>query len=155
YKGLELTLSKRMSNRWQLLGSYVWSRLEGDQAVRYNDAPSNGSDPAAGDPNNPNTLINANGRGNNDQPHAFKLIGSYQAPWGINLGANYQALSGLPRNRILRVSLTQGATDIRADPSGTYRADFLNLLSFRADKSFKLGGGHRASFIAEAHNLLN
>ena len=41
------------------------------------------------------------GRGANDQPHAFKLLGSYQAPWGINLGANFQALSGLPIDRTL------------------------------------------------------
>ena len=27
YKGLELSISKRMSNRWQMMGSYVWSRL--------------------------------------------------------------------------------------------------------------------------------
>ena len=31
YKALELSLGKRMSNRWQLQGSYVWSRLDGDQ----------------------------------------------------------------------------------------------------------------------------
>ena len=28
-KGLELTVNKRMSNRWQMMGSYVWSRLDG------------------------------------------------------------------------------------------------------------------------------
>ena len=39
------------------------------------------------------------GRQQNDQPHAFKLLGSYQAPLGITVGANYQALSGLVRDR--------------------------------------------------------
>ena len=31
----------------------------------------------------------------------------------------------------------------------------MSLLSLRADKSFRLGGGHRAAFIAELHNALN
>src|SRR5207247_2287214 len=89
YKGLELTLAKRMSNRWQLMGSYVWSRLGGDIVV---------------DPNNPNSTIptNATGRGANDQPRAFKLLGAYQAPWGVNIGVNYQTLSGLPTDRNYR-----------------------------------------------------
>lgn len=142
YKALELTLTKRMSRHWQVMGSYAWSRLGGDLVV---------------DPNNPNQTIptHATGRGANDQPHAFKLIGSYQAPFGINIGANYQALSGLPADRTFRATLTQGATTVRAEPRGTYRADFLNLLSLKVDKTFRL---HRWAAIAgfvEVHNVLN
>jgi hypothetical protein len=142
YKALELSLTKRMSNRWQVQGSYVWSRLDGDQVLDYT---------------NPNNVLPFIGQGNgaNDQTHAFKLLGSYQAPLGITLGANYQALSGLPIDRTLTVGLSQGSANLRVDPLGTYRADFLNLLSFRADKSVRLGGGHRVSFVGELHNLLN
>jgi hypothetical protein len=147
YKGLELTITKRMSNRWQLLGSYVWSRLDGDLV--------SSTSPLGGDPNNPNSLINANGRQANDQPHAFKVIGSYQAPWGINLGANYQALSGLPRDRRINLALRQGTTTVLAEPRGAYRADMLSLLSLRADKSFKLDARRRAGVIVELHNALN
>ena len=142
YRGLELAVTKRLSNRWQLMGSYVWSRLGGDLVV---------------DPNNPNQTIpsNAVGRGSNDQPHAFKLIGSYQARWGINLGANYQALSGLPTDRTFRATLAQGSTTVRAEARGTYRADFLNLLSIKADKTFVLRDRRRVSGFLEVHNLLN
>ena len=31
YKAAEFSVSKRMSNRWQMQGSYVWSRLDGAQ----------------------------------------------------------------------------------------------------------------------------
>src|SRR5262249_7406990 len=50
YKGLELALNKRMSDRWQLSGSYVWSRLDGDFIL---------------DPTDPNNLVPtvATGRG--------------------------------------------------------------------------------------------
>ena len=142
YKGLELSVAKRLSNRWQLMGSYVWSRLDGDLVV---------------DPNNPNVTIptNARGRGANDQPHAFKLIGSYQAPLGINVGVNYQALSGLPTDRTFRATLTQGSTTVRAEERGVYRADFLNLFSVKVDKTFHLHDRANISGFLEVHNVLN
>jgi hypothetical protein len=142
YKALEMSVSKRMSNHWQMQGSYVWSRLDGDILLDYTN------------PNNTLSFV-GQGHGTADQPHAFKLLGSYQAPWGINLGANYQALSGLPLDRVLSVALSQGTANVRVEPRGTYQQDFLSLLSVRADKSVRLGGSRRASFIVELHNLLN
>ena len=157
YKAAEFTISKRMSNRWQMQGSYVWSRLDGaQQGINTNSTTTRN----VYDYTNPNNTVDlgagaAQGRGANDQPHAFKLLGSYQAPWGINLGANFQALSGLPIDRTLTVStLTQGSRNVPADPRGTYRASALKLLSLRADKGVRFSG-HRASFIAELHNVLN
>src|SRR5258708_22639000 len=142
YKGLELSVSKRMSNRWQLMGSYVWSRLDSDILV---------------DPNNPNQTIapNAKGRGANDQPHAIKIIGSYQGPYHVNVGVNYQGLSGLPYDRTFRATLTQGATTVRAEPRGAYRADFLNLLSLKVDKTFDLHTHARVSAFLELPNVTN
>jgi hypothetical protein len=151
YQGLELSMTKRMSDRWQMLASYVYSKLNGDMIL---------------DPTNPNNQISfvktglgpTTGVGTStaayDQPHSFKLLGSYQAPWGINLGGNFQALSGLPRDRTLNVGLSQGTTAFRVEPRGTYRYDFLKLLSVRADKRFAFNG-HGVSFVAEVHNLLN
>src|SRR5262249_16121471 len=142
YKAFELSFGKRMSNRWQMQGSYVWSQLDGDTVLAYT---------------NPNNALDfvGNGRGTADQPHAFKLLGSYQAPYGITVGANYQALSGLPRDRNLSVPFSQGTANLRMESRGTYRADMLNLLSLRADKSFRLGGPHRASLPVELHNAIN
>jgi hypothetical protein len=142
YRAFEMSLGKRMSNRWQLQGSYVWSRLDGDIVLDFT---------------NPNNAIDfvGNGSGTNDQPHAFKLLGSYQAPYGITVGANFQALSGLPRDRNLSVAYRQGTANTRVEPRGTYRGDNLNLLSLRADKNFRIHGSRRASIIAELHNATN
>jgi len=151
YKAFEISAAKRMSNRWQMQTSYVWSRLNGDILLDYT---------------NPNNLIpfvgqgatTTGGSGNTnspDQTHAFKVLGSYQAPLGITVGANYQALTGLPRDRNLSVPFSQGTANIRVEPRGTYRADMLNLLSLRADKSFRINGPRRASLIVELHNVLN
>ncbi len=153
YKALELSVVKRMSNRWQLQGSYVWSRLDGSQLALTTNSTTTRS---TIDYTNPNNLIDfvGFGRGSTDQPHAFKLLGSYQAPWGINLGANYQALSGLPIDRTLTVPFAQGSRSVPVEPRGTYRASTLSLLSLRADKGVRFGG-HRAAFVAELHNVLN
>ena len=141
YKALEMSIGKRMSNRWQMQGSYVWSQLDGAQQGITTNSTTTRSVYDYTNPNN--TVVRRPGRGLNDQPHAFKLLGSYQAPWGITVGANYQALSGLPRDRKLTVALSQGSRGIPVDPRGTYRADILNLLSLRADKGFRLGGQRR------------
>jgi hypothetical protein len=156
YRALELSVSKRMSNRWQMQTSYVFSRLDGDQLGISTTSSTNAAN--VYDFTNPNNLLSYSqqGRGANDQPHAFKLLGSYQAPFGITVGANYQALSGLPRDRTLTISgLNQGTQTLRMEPRGTYRFDTLNLLSLRADKSFRINGSRRASFIVELHNVLN
>jgi len=153
YKAVEFAVSKRMSNRWQMQASYVWSRLDGAQpGINTNSTTVRN----VLDYTNPNNTLDSvgQGRGSNDQPHAFKILGSYQAPWGINVGANYQALSGLPIDRTLTVPLAQGSRSIPVEQRGTYRADFLNLLSLRADKGVRFAG-HRAAFVAELHNVLN
>jgi carboxypeptidase family protein len=157
YKAMEISVGKRMSNRWQMQGSYVWSRLDGLQpGVSTNGTATRN----VLDFTNPNNLIDlgagpGGGRGSNDQPQAFKLLGSYQAPYGITVGANYQALTGLPRDRTLNVGFAQGSRNIAVDPRGAYRADFLSLLSLRAEKGFRFAQGKRASFVAELHNVLN
>ncbi|HEX3701864.1 MAG TPA: hypothetical protein VHU82_00945, partial [Vicinamibacterales bacterium] len=142
YKALELSVTKRMSNKWQMQGSYVWSKMFGDRVLDYT---------------NPNDLVDSmrNGYDANDQTHAFKLLGSYQAPFGVTLGANYQALTGLPIDRTLSVANTQGTTSWLVDERGVFRASFLNLLSVRADKTFTINGSRRFSVIAEVHNLIN
>src|SRR4029077_15645371 len=76
YKAAEFSISKRMSNRWQLQGSYVWSRLDGAQQGIH---PHNTASRFVYDYTNPNNTVNlgagaAQGRGANDQPHAFKLL---------------------------------------------------------------------------------
>ncbi|HEX7137783.1 MAG TPA: hypothetical protein VF219_08050, partial [Vicinamibacterales bacterium] len=157
YKAFELSVNKRMSNRWQMQASYVWSRLDGvQQGINTNSTTTRN----VYDFTNPNNTIDfgagpGQGRGANDQPQAFKLLGSYQAKWDIVVGANFQSLVGLPIDRTLTVPFAQGSRNLGVDPRGTYRADTLNLLSLRADKGFRFGGSHRAAVSVEVHNVLN
>ncbi|MBI2833636.1 MAG: TonB-dependent receptor, partial [Acidobacteria bacterium] len=152
YKGLEISLNKRMSNNWALMSSYVWSRHDGPVWATQEVLSGVRSLP---NPNDPNQQINQRGRQRNDQPHALKLASSYLGPWGLQVGANLQVLSGLPRDRTLRRTLTQGSTTVRAEPRGTYREDAIKLLAVRLEKQFGLGKRKRLNGFFELHNLLN
>ena len=76
-------------------------------------------------------------------------------PYRVNIGVNYQGLSGLPFDRTFRAALAQGSTTVRADPRGTSRADFLNLLSLKVDKAFELHRHARVAAFLELHNVTN
>jgi hypothetical protein len=62
--------------------------------------------------------------------------------------------SGLPRDRTFRATLRQGTTTVLAEERGTYRADFVNLISLSADKRIPVGRS-RIALRLELHNLLN
>jgi len=148
FKALALTVTKRMSNRWQLVGSYVYSVDEGVILA--------GNRKTVADPNDPNASLSSNkfGKSSSDQPHAFKLLLNWQAPFGIQAGANYQALSGVPFDRTYRRSLTQGSITVRAEERGTYRQDTQQLLALKVDRPFHIGRARLGAFV-ELHNLLN
>jgi hypothetical protein len=163
HRSLDLALAKRLTNRWQVQGSFVWSRDDGLLMGRSIINPSTSSGLAAGadtrqvaDPTNPNAMISSTGRQTeSDQPYASKVQALYLAPWDITLGVIYQGLSGLPRDRTIRETLNQGSATVLADPRGTYRNDFMNIMSFNVHKTFKFNSRLKASFDGEAHNLLN
>jgi hypothetical protein len=148
YKSLELTVTKRMANRWQLIGSYAWSRDEGVILA--------GNRKSIADPNDMNLSLDSNkfGRSSSDMPHSFKALFNVVAPLKINVGANYQALSGVPVDRTYRRSLTQGAVTIRTDQRGTFRQDVQQLLALKVDRPFKIGRARLGAFF-ELHNLMN
>ncbi len=148
FKALELTVTKRMSDNWQLIGSYVYSVDDG--------VILSGNRKSMADPNDPNASLDSNkyGKSSTDLPHAFKLLFNWVAPLGLNVGANYQALSGVPLDRTYRRSLTQGSITVRAEERGTYRQDTQQLLALKIDRPFKIRRSRLGAFI-ELHNLLN
>ena len=154
YKALEMSVGKRMSNRWQMQGSYVWSRLDGDQ---QGISTSTTTVRAFYDYTNPNNLLDSVRSGRGAQRPAARLQAARQLPGGVGHhrrrelpGAERPAARSQPHRRALA-----GLARYPGGSRGTYRADTLNLLSLRADKRFTLHGSRRASFIAEVHNVLN
>ena len=148
YKALEFSVTKRMTNNWQLAANYVWSRDDG--------VILSGNRKSMADPNDPNASLDSNrfGRSSSDIPHAFKLLFNWVAPLGLMVGANYQALTGVPFDRQYRRSLTQGSITVRAEQRGVYRQDDVHLLALKVDRPFRIGRSRLGAFV-ELHNLLN
>src|SRR6185503_16194839 len=96
YNGLELTVTKKMSRRWQMLGGVTYSSHKGfNYAVPY----------ASGDLNDPNALLNSdNGSVREDLPWTGKLAGSVLLPWDVLLAGKFNARAGAPLQPALSVN---------------------------------------------------
>jgi len=101
YRALEFTATKRFSNNYQFIASYVYSSLIGNYEGLFR------NDNGQSDPNItslfdlPSLLDGMYGRLPNDRPHQLKFNGSYQTPFKLMLSANFYAQSGIPFNSLV------------------------------------------------------
>jgi hypothetical protein len=158
YDGLVMAVEKRQSNRWRAFGSYTWSRVDGLQA-------SSGTTPGGAQlstiagPNvygrDPNDLTNARGRLADDRPHMFRVMGTYDAPWGVAVAGNFQYFTGKPWAATTQVSLPQGDQRILLEPRGTRRLSSQSLLDVRVSRTFESARFGRVELLLDVLNLLN
>src|SRR5262249_1671063 len=99
YKGVEITGTKRMSNRWQMLAGLTLGR------TRVTGTSVN---------TNPDVLINADGLVTGqlgDRPYILKWTGTYILPFhDISLAANFLSESGIAVTRQVATRLSVGGT---------------------------------------------
>jgi hypothetical protein len=146
YKGLEITLTKRLSNRWQMLAGYTLSknRLENVSVDT-----------------SPNFLINANGNitnaANADRPNQFKLTGMYILPWqDVIVSGNFSSQQGPPVTRqISRQLAIGGSQTINLEPLGSSRLPTLNKIDLRIGKIFRFANTRSLETSVDFDNLTN
>src|SRR5690349_14135557 len=101
YRAVEFTATKRFTNNFQFITSYVFSSLTGNYEGLFR------NDNGQSDPNITSLfdlqrlLNNTYGRLPNDRPHQFKFNGSYRTPWNLMLSGNFYAQSGTPFNQLI------------------------------------------------------
>jgi len=101
YRALEFTATKRFSNNWQFISSYVYSSLIGNYEGLFR------NDNGQSDPNITSLfdlvslLKNTYGRLPNDRPHQFKFDGSYRWPFKLTTSASFRAQSGIPFDALI------------------------------------------------------
>lgn len=98
---LELAARKRLSRGWQMLASYVWTRLEGNYEGNYQRSTGQLSPNWNSGFDYADFLVNAEGRLTSESAHQWKLDGSYELSGklaGLNLGLSAHWFSGLPLN---------------------------------------------------------
>ncbi|MDQ3804655.1 MAG: TonB-dependent receptor [Acidobacteriota bacterium] len=101
YRALEFSATKRFTNNYQFIASYVYSSLIGNYEGLFR------NDNGQSDPNITSlfdlvSLLNGlYGRLPNDRPHQFKFDGSYRWPFGLLTSASFRAQSGIPFNALV------------------------------------------------------
>jgi hypothetical protein len=160
YKGLELTLTKRFSDRWQMLAGYTRSknRIDGISVDV-----------------SPNFLINANGNispdaqvasssrcsgcgaSNADRPNQFKLTGMYLLPFhDLILSGNFSAQQGPPATRQISRNVGFATTQIiNLEPLGNSRLDTLTKIDVRVGKLFTFSNNRSLEATVDFDNLTN
>ena len=140
YKALILAFNKRLSKKWQVNGSFAWSKT-----LQY---PKGYSDK--------NDLINMYGvPGPYDRAWQFKLSGTYIFPYGIMLSAYFDYEQGRPYNRAITIDLDQGRRTIAAEERGSKRYPNPTYLDLRVEKEFGLWGNSKLKFLIDIWNVFN
>jgi hypothetical protein len=144
YKGLEITGTKRFSERWQMLAGYTYAKAElTDLSVAAT----------------PNAFLNTEGPiALYDRPHTLKISGSYVLPfYDIYLGGNYRYQSGPPITRGVSTPLSfgGGSATINVEPQGSHRLDALATFDFRVAKTFPITSNQQFELNMDVQNLSN
>jgi hypothetical protein len=158
YWALIFTFDKRMSDKWQLKGSVLYSSFKGNVDAGY-DATGGES----GMFNDPNMLINAYGPLYFDRPLQIKIMGTYLLPWDFAISAYFQYHSGSPWVRTLaRVYFPKNYMgfgtrspyySVNAEPLGTERGPSYANLDIRVEKVFKIGNSAKLDLYVDIFNL--
>jgi hypothetical protein len=112
FKGVQLDANKRLSNNWQAMVSYLYSKLDGNYDGEYAPFTNNGADPnisaaydyydffTRGDlSQTKDPTITNRGPLSNDRRHQLKVSGIYYTPFKMSVGLSAYYKSGTPLTR--------------------------------------------------------
>ncbi len=142
YNGVELTAQKRFSQRWQMVAGFTVGKNTGG----INNA---GGQSSTADLNDPNLAAFAKGIVGSDSLYAFRLSGSYRAPYEIQIAGSLISNTGYPFmstysvTRALAaaagVALTRSAQTIFLSDRGDERYPNVTLVDLRVSRIFRFG----------------
>jgi hypothetical protein len=156
FNTVEVALNRRMSGKWMALTSfgYTWSKMQHISTAAtptptgYTRAYSyRPFDNMFGDDDGRETSTVWN----------YKVIGRYQAPWGIGASGSWRVQSGQQYGRTVTVNFPgEGARVVRVEPITANRYPTISILDLRLDKSFQLPGRvGKVTFQIDGFNMMN
>jgi hypothetical protein len=151
YRGLELNATKRFTDRWMLQASWVISKTTGN----INNTSAIGNSVEYDDPNrDPRLQPFREGRLGRDNTHIAKVLGAYQAPWGVMVSGAFFYTTGGTYTRAVQMRLDQGSVELFAEPRGSNRLGAQPKLDLKLQKEFPVANG-RLGVTLESFNLFN
>lgn len=145
FNGVELTINKRYSDKWQFMGSVTYGNSKVTLPLE-----------AVNDPNN--RVMQDGAVDANNATWIIKASGSYDLPWGFNVGAFFNFHSGYPTQRTFNTStslLNQGRQSVQVEKVGASYYPDIAMLDFRLSKVFTLGNFGKLEVMADGFNLFN
>lgn len=133
YHGADITLNKRMSNRWSMMGGASWGHVK---------AKTRGGN--RNDPHILNYFDSDVQASINDRPWSYRMSGIYELPYAVSMSGTWQFQAGAPEETTVvvtnqTITLPQGNQTLRVRELGD--SVFPNVagldLSFR--KTFRAG----------------
>jgi len=155
---VQITATKRYSNNWQFLASYVWSKLEGNYDGTFQNSTGQ-LDPNINSAfDYADFMINSQGRLTNDRTSQVKFDASYTVSKGalnnLEVGVISHWYSGLPETAY-GYSFAYANWEYYLTPRGSLGT---GPSDYEADLHFgypvKLGGRTTARFMADIFNIL-
>jgi outer membrane receptor protein involved in Fe transport len=156
FKSVVVQVNKRMTDFWQLLGSYQWERSYGENngAIAIGSQVFSNTGPN-GFGRDPNDLTNAYGPQYSNSAHVIRAAANVQLPAAFSIGVQEAFETGRPYGRIVTITnLGQGTRDILAEPRGAYRLPSTNNLQARVAKDFRMGT-RRVRLSVDIYNIFN
>jgi hypothetical protein len=151
---LEVSASKRATGRWSMSGSFSY-RWNMDNSASY----FGNSLRALQDVATPNDLINTDAGRYNFTTWAFKINGTYEAPYGIRITPSVRNQSGQPYGRTISVAaangINYGTARILTEPIDTHRQDNITIVDVRVEKAFRVWTARTLSAFVDGYNLTN
>ena len=175
YRGLSMSVSKRLAERLQLQASYTWSKAE-DNSSDYQSAFIPQNNGKGRDPANPAGLplgfdpAQERGASQQDQPHRFVFSGAYRAPGAVQLSTIVIIGSGVPYNTLAGADLnadgdggtfpTDRARPVPGDPASAVprnagRLPAESTVDLRVSRTFHFVGKSTIEPLFEVFNLFN
>ena len=159
YKGVNLQVNKRLSNRWQGTFGLTVSKAEGrlGSSNARSTSLSSANSTAGTFGQNPNDFVNSDGLLIGDRPVILKTQLVYQLGWGMTVAGNYGYQTGRPWGREVRISgLVPGSSRILYEPfNSDNRVAALNQLDVRVEKSLSFRSGVEGAVFGDFLNSLN
>jgi hypothetical protein len=152
YGTVELGVTKRMSDHWQLISAFNWTKRNLSSLVSED----------------PNTLF-WNSNNTHTTGWTFKASGSYVFNHGIMVALFYNAMKGEPYGRFFTVTqqyltladadrttpLVQGNMTIMVEKPGTYYLPAIHLLNMRVQKEFVIKDTQRLHLMLNVFNFFD
>ena len=154
YHGFDITLVKKYSSKFAFFLSLTAIRAVG-RTSPGNTEWENDDGVVGSLYDNPNTLINAEGRMRFDRGYTGRIGVSFMAPFGIRIGCVVKYYDGQPfARKIIVTGMNQGPFIIQAHPRGVARYEYNRTVDIRLEKPLNFGQT-RMRIILDAFNLIN